>query len=130
MLENLGKRSIPSDQAAVRIVIQKPNVRGKRIPSWISKLFFALFLKRLHDATDTLPTHSARSQISKIFLKRPNSKTPDSVGAKLYLAEREAEITKSPLDTDGERQCVSQMQNWTMCLACQKKTCALSQCCH
>ena len=36
---------------------------------------------------------------------------------------------ESPLDTDGERQCASQMQSWTPCLACQK-TSALSQCCH
>ena len=27
------------------------------------------------------------------------------------LAEHEAEINESPLDTDGERQCASQMQN-------------------
>ena len=33
--ENLGKRSIPSDHAAVRVVIQKPTIRGhqgKSIP--------------------------------------------------------------------------------------------------
>ena len=36
VFENLGKRSIPSDHAAVRVVIHKPTVRGhqgKRIPS-------------------------------------------------------------------------------------------------
>ena len=40
VLENLGKRSIPSDHAAVRDVLQKPTTRshqGKRIPSWMSK---------------------------------------------------------------------------------------------
>ena len=38
--ENLGNRTIPSDHAAVRLVIQKPTDRGqqdKRIPSWMSK---------------------------------------------------------------------------------------------
>ena len=36
VLENIGKRSIPSDHAAVRVVLQKPTTRshqGKRIPS-------------------------------------------------------------------------------------------------
>ena len=37
VFKNLGERSIPSDHAAVRVVIQKPTIRcnqGKRIPSW------------------------------------------------------------------------------------------------
>ena len=29
VLENLGERSIPSDHAAVRVVIQKPTIRGQ-----------------------------------------------------------------------------------------------------
>ena len=40
VLENLRKRSIPSDRAAVRVVLQKPTTRshqGKRMPSWMSK---------------------------------------------------------------------------------------------
>ena len=40
VFENLGKRTIPSDHVAVRLVIQKPTNRGhqsKRIPSWMSK---------------------------------------------------------------------------------------------
>ena len=40
VFENLGGRSIPSDHAAVRLVIQKPSNRGqqcKRIPSWMSR---------------------------------------------------------------------------------------------
>ena len=53
VFENLGKRSIPSDHAAVRVVIQKPTVRvhqGKRIPSWMSKhLVIWSVLKRLDD---------------------------------------------------------------------------------
>ena len=47
IFENLGNWTIPSDHAAVRLVIQKPTNReqyGKRIPSWMSKhLVFALF---------------------------------------------------------------------------------------
>ena len=30
------------------------------------------------------------------------------------------------MDTDGERQCTSQMQKWTTCLACQKNLCFVS----
>ena len=51
--ENVGNRSIPSDHAAVRIVIQKPSNQGqqcKRIPSCMSKHpVFCSILKRLHD---------------------------------------------------------------------------------
>ena len=46
LVENLGKKTIPSDHAAVRLVIQKPTSRGhqsKRIPSWMSKLPIFLF---------------------------------------------------------------------------------------
>ena len=51
--ENLGKRSTPSDQAAVRVVIQRLTFRGhqgKHIPSWMFKhpVFFFI-LKRLDD---------------------------------------------------------------------------------
>ena len=37
-LKHLGERSIPSDHAAVRVVMQQPANRcnqGKRIPSWL-----------------------------------------------------------------------------------------------
>ena len=43
-----------------------------------------------------------------------------------HFAEREAENNESPLDTDKERPCTSQMQSWTTCLACQKKLCFVS----
>ena len=51
VFENLEKRSIPSDHAAVRVVFQKPTIRGhegKRIPSWMSKhpLFCAILKRR------------------------------------------------------------------------------------
>ena len=73
--ENPVNPPIPSDHAAVRIVIQKPSSQGqqcKRIPSWISKHpVFCSILKRLHEtATDTLPAHLARSQMSKLSLNR------------------------------------------------------------
>ena len=50
VFENLGNRTIPSDHAAVRLVIQKPTNRGhqsKRIPSWMS--ISVPFLQQLHD---------------------------------------------------------------------------------
>ena len=40
VFENLENRTIPSDHAVVRLVIQKPSIRGhlgNRIPSWMSK---------------------------------------------------------------------------------------------
>ena len=53
VFENLEKRTIPSDHAAVRLVIQKPTTRGhqsKRIPNWMSKHpIFCSLLQQLHD---------------------------------------------------------------------------------
>ena len=53
VFENLGERSIPSDDTAVRVVLQKPTIRcnqGKRIPSWISKHpVFCFILKQISD---------------------------------------------------------------------------------
>ena len=53
VFENLGKRSKPSDHAAVRVFFQKPTIRrhqGERIPSWTSKHpVFCSFFKRLDD---------------------------------------------------------------------------------
>ena len=53
VFENLGERSIPSDHAAVSVVIQKPTGRCnqvKRIPSWISKHpVFCSILKQISD---------------------------------------------------------------------------------
>ena len=52
-LRKPGNRTIPSDHAAVRLVIHKPTHREqqcKRIPSWTSKHpVFCSILKRLHD---------------------------------------------------------------------------------
>ena len=53
VIENLVKRSIPSDHAAVRVAFPKPTIRGhqgKRIPSWMSKHpVFCSDPKRLDD---------------------------------------------------------------------------------
>ena len=53
VFQNLGKGTIPSDHAAVRLFIQKPTHRGdqnKRIPSWMSKHpIFGSILQQLHD---------------------------------------------------------------------------------
>ena len=76
--ENLGERSIPSDHAAVRVVIQKPTVWGhhsKRIPSWMSKHpVFCSILKRLHDDDVFHLTRLVRSQNSKFLLERLSSR--------------------------------------------------------
>ena len=52
-LENLGERSIPSDHAAVRVVIQKLTIRsnlGRRIPSCMSThSVFCSILKQISD---------------------------------------------------------------------------------
>ena len=62
VLDNLEKRSIPSDHAAVRLVFpQKTTIwghQGKRIPSWMSKhLVFCSILKQINDDHLYLNTH-------------------------------------------------------------------------
>ena len=56
VFENLAERSIPSDHAAVRVVIQKPANwchQVERIPSWMSKhLVFCSILKQISDPDD------------------------------------------------------------------------------
>ena len=53
VVENLGKKTIPRDHAAVRLVIQTPTSRryqSKHIPSWMSKPpIFGSILQQLHD---------------------------------------------------------------------------------
>ena len=98
VFEHLGKRSIPSGHAAVRVVIQKPTVRGhhsKRIPNWMSNHpIFCSILKLLHDghrySADSFGALAdfktifgkARGQTVRELLRR----TPDSIGAKLLTA--------------------------------------------
>ena len=99
VFENLEKRSIPSDHAAVRVVIQKPIIRGhqgKRIPSWMSKRpVFCSILKRLDDDHQypavplgapadfkIIPEKAKKRQTVRVLSR----KTPDSLGAKLVTA--------------------------------------------
>ena len=92
--ENLGKKDIPSDHAAVRLVILKPTHRGdqnKRIPIWMSKHpMFGSILQQLHDdhrcypdpfcalAEFKLLLHQAR----KMTQRELSRQTPDCIGAK------------------------------------------------
>ena len=97
VVENLGKKTIPSDHAAVRLVIQKPTHRGhqnKRIPSWMSKHpIFCSIVKQLHDdhrfSNDPFCAlaefkdilHQAKKITQRELLKQ----TPVCVGEKLLL---------------------------------------------
>ena len=108
VFENLGNRTIPSDHAAVCMVIHKLPFRGqqgKSVPSCMSKHpVFCSILKLLYDghqySADPFgalaePTRLAHSRSSKLFLKKAKKKqtvrelsrkTPDSLGAKLLTA--------------------------------------------
>ena len=98
MFENLGKRSTLSDHTAVRVVIQKPTIRGhhgKRIPSWMSKHpVFCSIPKRLDDEHQYLADPFGVLADFKIILEKArrqtvrelSRKTPDSMGAKLLTA--------------------------------------------
>ena len=66
VVENLGKKTFPSDHAAVRFVIQKPTNRGhqsKRIPRWMSNLSCSNFMT----TTDSLLTRFVRWLNLKCF---------------------------------------------------------------
>ena len=91
LLRTLG-RTIPSDHAAVRLVIQKPTNRGhqsKRIPSPI----FCSILQQLHD--DHRFSHDPFCVLAefKVLLHRAKKmtkremsrQTPDCIGAKLLI---------------------------------------------
>ena len=98
VVENLGNWTIPSDHAAVRLIIQKPTNRGhqsKRIPSWMSKHpIFCSLLQQLHD--DHSFSHDPFCALAefKVLLNKAKKqtvrelsrKTPDSIGAKLLIA--------------------------------------------
>ena len=97
VVENLRKETIPSDHAAVLLVIQNPTNRGhqsKRIPSWMSKHpIFGSILQQLHDDHRFSPDpfcalaefkvllHEAK-KMTKLALSR---QTPDCIGAKLLI---------------------------------------------
>ena len=87
VFENLVNRSIPSDHAAVRMVIQKPTIRGqkgKRIPSWMSKQpGRSPILCRLGALADFKAIiEKAKGQT----VRELSRETPDSLGAKLLTA--------------------------------------------
>ena len=121
VFENLGKRSIPSDHAAVRVVIQKTTTRGpqgNRIPSWMSKHpVFCSFLKRLDEEHQYLADPFGSLADFKIILEKArrqtvrelSRETPDSRGAKLLTAsialrasERSCDVVRcgNPLEND------------------------------
>ena len=98
VLENLGERSIPSDHAAVRVVIQEPTIRGnqgKRISSWMSKRpFFCSILKQISDDHQYPEDPFAALAEFKIILEKARKRgvrellreTPGNLGAKLLPA--------------------------------------------
>ena len=98
VFENLGNRTIPSDHAAVPLVIQKPTTRGnmsKRIPSWMSKRrVVCSLLQRLHNDHRSSPDPFGALAKFKVLLQKVKKqtirelsrKTPDSIGAKLLIA--------------------------------------------
>ena len=98
VFENLEKRTIPSDHAAVRLVIQKPTNRGHqgtRLPSWMSKHpIFCSLLQQLHD--DHRFSHDQFCALAefKVLLNKAKKMTSrelsrqtlDCIGAKLLIA--------------------------------------------
>ena len=98
VFENLGNRTIPSDHAAVRLVIQKPTNReqqGKHFPSWTSKHpVFCSILMRLHDnhqfSADPFGAHAefkvVLQEAKKQTIRELPRKTPDCIGAKHLIS--------------------------------------------
>ena len=94
IFENLGSRTIPSDHAAVRLVIQKPTNRGhqsKRIPNIPFSVPFCngftmitdfLLMRLVHSLNFKVLLHKAK----KLTIRELSRKTPDSIGAKLLIA--------------------------------------------
>ena len=90
VFENLENRTIPSDHAAVRVVIQESTTRGhmsKRIPSRMSKhSIFCSLLQQLDDdhrfTTDpfcALAEFVLRENVKKQTIRERSRKTPDTV---------------------------------------------------
>ena len=92
VVESLGMKTIPSDHAAVRLVIQKPTSRrhqSKHVPSWMSKHpIVGSILQQLHDdhrfSPDpfcTLAEFKVLQRKAKKITKRELSRqTPDCIG--------------------------------------------------
>ena len=97
VVENLGKKTIPSDHAEVRIVIHKPTNRGhesKRIPSWMSKHpIFCSILQQLHDDHSFSPDPFCAQAEFKVLLhkakkmtkREPSRQALDYIGANLLI---------------------------------------------
>ena len=91
VFENLGNRTIPSDHAAVRLVIQKPTHRShqsKRIPSWMSKhpVFCSLLQRRHDDRRFSTVLFGALAEFKvllekakRLTIRELSRKTPDSI---------------------------------------------------
>ena len=98
VVENFGKNTIPSDHAAVRLVIQKPTNRGrqsKHIPSWMSKHpIFGSILQQLHDDHRFSPDPFCALAEFKVLLNKAKKmtsrelsrQTPVCIGAKLFIS--------------------------------------------
>ena len=75
VFENLEKETIPSDHAAVHLVIQKPTNRGhqsKRHPSWMSKHpIFCSILQQRHDDHRCSTDHFVHWRNLKFSYTRP-----------------------------------------------------------
>ena len=92
VVENLGKKIIASDHAAVRFAIQKPTNRGhqsQRIPSWMSKHpIFCSIVQQLHDnhrfSNDRFCALAEFEDIlhhaKKISKREPLKQTPTCIG--------------------------------------------------
>ena len=97
VVENFGKKTIPSDHAAVRLVIQKTTNRGhqnKRIPSWMSKHpILGSILQQLHDDHRSTPDPFCALAVFKVLQHKAKKitkrelarQTPDCIGAKLLI---------------------------------------------
>ena len=94
--ENLGKKSLPSDHAAVRLVIQKPTSRGHQnvFPAGCQNIpFLVLSCSNFMMTTDSLLTRFVRWVNSKFFYTKAQKmtqrdlsrQTPDCIGAKLLI---------------------------------------------
>ena len=98
VFENLENRTIPSDHAAVRLVIQKPTNRGIRANAFQAGCpkhpVFCSILKRLHDnhrySADPFGASAEFKAVlekaKKQTIRELSRKTPDSIGAKLLIA--------------------------------------------
>ena len=97
VVENFGKKTIPSDHAAVRFIIQKPANRrhqSKHFPSWMSQhSTFGPMVQQLHDdhrfSLDPLCA-LAEFQVflhraKKITKRELSRQTPDCIRAKLLI---------------------------------------------